>query len=158
FEQFSAGDKLQVQRRGGEVTDAALKWLRASGEPFFAWVHLYDAHTPYDPPPPFRARFAASPYDGELAYVDSCVARLVAALEQSGRLDRTAIAVVADHGEGLGDHGEAEHGLFLYDAVLHVPWIMRLPGRQSPGVVVSSQVRTIDVAPTLAAAAGLSLP
>jgi arylsulfatase A-like enzyme/Tfp pilus assembly protein PilF len=158
FAQFSTGMKLQAQRRGGEVTDAALAWLRAGSQPFFAWVHLYDAHAPYDAPPPFRARFQASPYDGEVAYVDSCIAKLVAALEQSGQLDRTIVAVVADHGEGLGDHGEAEHGLFLYDTVLHVPWIMRLPARDAAGTVVKTQVRTIDVAPTIAAIAGLSLP
>jgi len=158
FAQFSMGMKLQAQRRGGEVTDAALNWLRAAGSPFFVWVHLYDAHAPYDAPAPFRARFQASPYDGEVAYVDSCVARLVAALEQSGQLDRTLVTVVADHGEGLGDHGEAEHGLFLYESVLHVPWIMRLPRRDAAGTVVKPQVRTIDVAPTMAAIAGLAMP
>jgi arylsulfatase A-like enzyme/Tfp pilus assembly protein PilF len=158
FAQFSTGMKLQAQRRGGEVTDAALAWLRAGSQPFFAWVHLYDAHAPYEAPPPFRARFQASPYDGEVAYVDSCIAKLVAALEQSGQLDRTLVVVVADHGEGLGDHGEAEHGLFLYDTVLRVPWIMRLPARDAAGAVVKTQVRTIDVAPTIAAVAGLSLP
>src|SRR5262245_18458988 len=148
--------KLQAQRRGGEVTDAALAWLRSGNQPFFAWVHLYDAHAPYEPPAPFNARFAQSPYDGEVAYVDSCVARLIDALEQSGTLDRTLVAVVADHGEGLGDHGEAEHGLFLYDSVLHVPWVMRLRSHASAGTIVKTQVRTIDVAPTLAAAAGLA--
>jgi choline-sulfatase len=158
FAQFSAGMKLQAQRPAGEVTDAALEWLKTGGQPFFAWVHLYDAHTPYEPPPPFRARFQASPYDGEIAYVDSAIARLVAALEQSGQLDRTLIAVVSDHGEGLGEHGEAEHGLFLYESVLHVPWIMRLPGRDAAGTVVKPQVRTIDVAPTLAGIAGVTLP
>ena len=160
FAQFTAGAKLQAQRRGSEVVDAAVKWLRsgaASAPPFFAWVHLYDAHTPYEAPAPFRARFAASPYDGEIAYVDSCIGRLIGSLEQSGQLDRTVVAVIADHGEGLGEHGEEEHGLFLYDSVLHVPWIMRLPGRESAGTVVKTQVRGIDVAPTLAALAGISM-
>lgn len=158
FAQFTSGSKLQAQRRGGEVADAAVKWLRADagGKPFFAWVHLYDAHTPYDPPPPFRARFADAPYDGEIAYVDSCVAKIVGALEASSQLDRTIVAVVADHGEGLGEHGEQEHGLFLYDSVLHMPWILRLPNRESAGTVVRSQVRAIDVAPTLAALTGAS--
>jgi choline-sulfatase len=159
FAHFSAGAKLQAQRRGGEVVDAALAWLKSTGpQPFFAWVHLYDAHTPYEPPEPFRSRFAATPYDGEIAYADSCVARLVDAIAQRGLADRTAIAVLADHGEGLGDHGEAEHGLFLYESVLHVPWILRLPARESAGVVVNRQVRTIDVAPTLAAIAGSAMP
>jgi len=159
FARYSAGNKLQAQRRGGEVVDEAIKWLRgAAGRPTFAWIHLYDAHAPYDAPAPYRARFATAPYDGEIAYVDSCVARVVAALEETAQLDRSVIAVVADHGEGLGDHGEAEHGLFLYDAVLHVPWILRLPGRESAGTVVASQVRSIDVAPTLTSFGGASLP
>ncbi len=159
FRQFNAGSKLQAQRPGGEVVDAALAWLQNGGDrPFFVWVHLYDAHTPYEAPPPFHARFAAAPYDGEIAYVDSCVARLVSALEAGKQLDRTAVAVMADHGEGLGDHGEAEHGLFLYDAVLRVPWILRLPGRDAAGTVVRTQVRSIDVAPTLAAIAGVTIP
>jgi arylsulfatase A-like enzyme/Tfp pilus assembly protein PilF len=159
FARYSAGNKLQAQRRGGEVVDEAIKWLRtAAGRPAFTWIHLYDAHAPYDAPAPYRTRFATAPYDGEIAYVDSCVARVVATLEEAGQLDRTVIAVIADHGEGLGDHGEAEHGLFLYDAVLHVPWILRLPGRESAGTVVASQVRSIDVAPTLTSFAGASLP
>jgi arylsulfatase A-like enzyme/Tfp pilus assembly protein PilF len=170
FSRFTTGMKLQAQRRGGDVTDAAIKWLRQpsaqlsaqpsalSPQPFFAWVHLYDAHAPYEAPAPFRARFAASPYDGEVAYVDSGIAKIVAALEQSGQLDRTLIAVVADHGEGLGDHGEAEHGLFLYESVLRIPWIMRLPGHDAAGTIVKTQVRAIDVLPTLAAIAGVPPP
>ena len=159
FPGFSDGIKLQVQRRGDAVVDAAVKWLEAgSTQPFFGWVHLYDAHAPYDAPAPFAARFKSSPYDGEVAFIDACIGRLVAALEQSGRLDRTLIAVVADHGESLGEHGEAEHGMFLYESVLHIPWIMRLPGRARAGTIVSGQVRTIDVLPTLAAIAGLPMP
>lgn len=158
FAQFNASMKLQAQRRAADVVDAALKWLRGGNQPFFAWVHLYDAHTPYDPPAPFRARFRAAPYDGEIAYVDSNIGRLIAALEQTGQLDRTLVTVMADHGEGLGDHGEAEHGMFLYDSVLHVPWVMRLPGKDAAGAVVKTQVRSIDVLPTLAAIAGAAVP
>ena len=155
FPGFSGGLKLQVQRRGDAVVDAALKWIEGGGpQPFFGWVHLYDAHAPYDPPAPFAARFTASPYDGEIAYVDACIGRLVAALERSGRLDRTLIALVADHGESLGEHGEQEHGMFLYDGVLRIPWIMRLPGKAHAGVTVADQVRAIDVLPTLAAITG----
>lgn len=166
FAQFRAGSKLQAQRRGGEVVDAALRWLRGPAAaappnrnppPFFAWLHLYDAHAPYEAPPAFRTRFPSSAYDAEVAYVDSCIGRVIAALEQSGELDRTLVSVVADHGEGLGDHGEAEHGLFLYDSVLRIPWIMRLPARDAAGTVVKSQVRTIDVAPTMAALAGIPM-
>src|SRR5262249_36302562 len=99
FAKFSAGAKLQAQRRGGEVADAFIAWLRGNGDSkFVAWAHLYDAHSPYEPPAPFRARFAASPYDGEVAYADSAVARMIAAIEQTGQLDRTLVVVVADHG------------------------------------------------------------
>jgi choline-sulfatase len=159
FPSFSDGMKLQAQRRAAPVVDAAVQWLGRGGpQPFFAWVHLYDAHTPYDAPAPYGARFRASPYDGEIAYVDAAIARLVAALEPGGRLDRTIVSVVSDHGESLGEHGEQEHGMFLYESVLRIPWIMRLPGAAHAGRTVAEQVRTIDVLPTLAALAGLTPP
>lgn len=159
FSGFSDGMKLQVQRRCGEVTNVAVKWLsRGGAQPFFAWVHLYDAHAPYDAPAPFGPRFKAAPYDGEIAYVDSCVGKLVDALEQAGRLDRTIVSVIADHGESLGQHGEQEHGLLLYEPVLRIPWIMRLPPHERAGTIVAEQVRAIDVLPTLAAVAGITPP
>ncbi|HEX3703289.1 MAG TPA: sulfatase-like hydrolase/transferase [Vicinamibacterales bacterium] len=160
FAHFDNADKINARRPGGEVTDAAVHWIDAAPRsgPIFAWVHLYDAHGPYDAPAPYRARFAAAPYDAAIAYVDACIGRIVSALEQTGRLETTIVAVVADHGEGLGEHGEKEHGMFLYDAVLHVPWIMRLPGRQHAGTVVATQVRSIDVMPTLAELAHVSIP
>jgi arylsulfatase A-like enzyme/Tfp pilus assembly protein PilF len=159
FPGFSDSRKLQVQRRGGAVVDAALAWLNLGGaQPFFVWVHLYDAHAPYEAPAPYDARFRASPYDGEVAYLDACIGRLVAALERSGRLDHTLVAVVADHGESLGEHGEQEHGMFLYDGALRIPWIMRLPGRAHAGRTVAEQVRAIDVLPTLASLAGAPPP
>ena len=159
FPGFSDDQKLQVQRRGDAVVDRALQWLEgAAAQPFFGWVHLYDAHAPYEAPAPFGARFRTSPYDGEIAYVDACVGRLIAALERTGRLDRTIVAVVADHGESLGEHGEQEHGMFLYEGALRIPWIMRLPGRAHAGLTITEQVRAIDVLPTLAALAGVALP
>jgi len=159
FERFTSAAKLQARRPAGPVVDDALKWLAAAnGAPFFAWVHLYDAHAPYDAPPAFRSRFPSAPYDGALAYVDASVGRLIDALAQSGQLDHTIVCVVADHGEGLGEHGESEHGFFLYDTTLHVPWILRLPARSHAGAVVTEQVRAIDVTPTLAALAGLPKP
>ena len=169
FPGFSDGLKLQVQRRGDAVVDAAVRWLdqdkgsdtlqgvRPFTRPFFGWVHLYDAHAPYDSPAPFAARFKAAPYDGEIAYVDACIGRLIASLERSGRLDRTLVAVVADHGESLGAHGEDEHGMFLYDEVLRIPWIMRLPARMHAGLTIAEQVRAIDVLPTLTTLAGAAM-
>jgi arylsulfatase A-like enzyme/Flp pilus assembly protein TadD len=159
FERFTSAAKLQARRPAGAVVDDALKWLGSgTSAPFFAWVHLYDAHAPYDAPPAFQTRFPSTPYDGAIAYVDASVGRLVDALQQSGALERTIVCVIADHGEGLGEHGESEHGFFLYDTTLHVPWILRLPERGHAGAVVSEQVRAIDVAPTLAALAGLPKP
>jgi choline-sulfatase len=159
FDGFTSAGKLLARRPAGAVVDDALKWLGgAANVPFFAWVHLYDAHAPYDAPPAFRARFPAAHYDGAIAYVDASVGRLVDALQQSGALERTIVCVVADHGEGLGEHGETEHGFLLYDSTLHVPWIVRMPRRQHAGTVVADQVRAIDVLPTLAALAGLPKP
>jgi choline-sulfatase len=119
--------------------------------PFFVWVHLFDAHDPYDPPGALKARYAAAPYDGEIAAVDRAVGRLV----QAAGAD-TLIVVAADHGEALGDHGEDTHGVFLYDETLHAPLVVRIPGR--PGARVSSRVRLADVAPTILEAAGLPVP
>lgn len=159
FARFDASMKLQAQRRGGAVVDAAIAWLRQpSGQPFFAWVHLYDAHAPYTPPAPFATSFRTRPYDGAIAYVDSSIQRLVSLLEQGGALDNTLVAVIADHGESLGDHGESEHGLFLYEPVLRVPWIVRLPGHALAGHVVEEQVRSIDLVPTVADLIGVTLP
>jgi arylsulfatase A-like enzyme/thioredoxin-like negative regulator of GroEL len=159
FARFDSADKLNARRPGSEVTDAALTWLGGSSDrPFFAWVHLYDAHAPYEAPPPYSTPFKGAPYDGAIAYVDACIGRIVTTLEQRGQFDRTLVAVIADHGESLGEHGEQEHGLFLYDSVLRVPWILRLPGRQHAGTVVATQVRSIDVLPTMAELAGVPVP
>jgi arylsulfatase A-like enzyme/Flp pilus assembly protein TadD len=163
FDSYDAGFRLRrpgedryqtVERRGEEVTARALRWIGAAGPgPWFAWVHLYDAHDPYDPPGDLKQRFAATPYDGEIAAVDPLVGRLAQA---AGRA--AIVAVAADHGEALGDHGEETHGLFLYDGALHVPLVVRLPQGRSAGVRVASRVRLADLAPTLLEAAGLRVP
>jgi arylsulfatase A-like enzyme/parvulin-like peptidyl-prolyl isomerase len=146
------------QRRGGEVMDQALAWLRQSAEPFFLWVHLYDPHAPYDPPEPFASRHAGRPYDGEIAYADLQVGRLLAALERSGRLDRSLVAAIGDHGEGLGDHGEHEHSFFIYGSTLRVPLILRLPGIVPAGATLREPVSQIDLLPTLLDLLGLAAP
>ena len=160
FEDFRQEIKAQVQRPAAAVVDPALAWVRSqpADVPFFAWVHLYDAHTPYAAPAPFGPRFKARPYDGEVAYVDAQVGRLLSALQTSGALDRTIVAVIGDHGEGLGEHGEDDHGIFLYESVLHIPWIMRLPSDGARGRVVREQVRSIDLAPTLLELADVKVP
>jgi arylsulfatase A-like enzyme/tetratricopeptide (TPR) repeat protein len=137
-------------RPAGPVVDAALAWLGGLGaRPFFAWVHLFDPHTPYEPPPPYRERFRDSPYDGEVAYADSQLGRLVEWLERSHEAARTLVVVTSDHGEGLGDHGEDEHQLFVYDSTLRVPLVLSWPGRLPQGRRLGGQVRSIDLLPTL---------
>jgi arylsulfatase A-like enzyme/Tfp pilus assembly protein PilF len=137
---------FEAERRGGEVVDRALAWLREAGaRPFFAWVHLYDAHAPYAPPAPH-----AQTYDGEVEYVDAQVARLLAAIDRKN----TIVVVVGDHGESLGEHGELTHGLLLYEPALHVPLIVAAPSLDPR--VVREAVSTVDVAPTIAKLAGVS--
>ena len=118
------GARLEAERRGAAVVDAALPWLAQTQSPFFLWVHLYDPHAPYDPPGEFLAKAKGNAYDGEVAYADAQVARLVQALKESGRLDSTIVTVTGDHGEGLGDHGEQAHGMLAYDSTLRVPLVI----------------------------------
>jgi choline-sulfatase len=153
-------DRYQsIERRADEVVTRALRWLGGpGGPPFFLWVHLYDAHAPYDPPAPFAARYRSAPYDGEVAYVDHAVGRLVEALEASGRLDELVVVIASDHGEGLGDHGEDTHGVFLYDATIHVPLLLKLPRGRSAGTRVKARVSLVDVAPTVLQAVQLPIP
>lgn len=153
-------DRYQsVERRGETVVDHTLAWLsRLENGPFFLWVHLYDAHDPYDPPEPYKTKFKSAPYDGEIAYADAQVGRLLDALRKHGLYDETLIAVMADHGESLGAHGENTHGVFLYDETLHVPLLIKLALNRAGGTKVESRVGLVDVAPTLLSAAGLSVP
>jgi arylsulfatase A-like enzyme/Tfp pilus assembly protein PilF len=158
FENASGLDA--IQRPGSEVVDQALAWLKADpGTPFFAWVHLYDPHTPYEAPEPFRARFprtAAGAYDAEIAATDAQVGRLLDALELDGRRDETLVVVLADHGEMLGEHGEQTHGFFVYDAAVRIPLIVSGPGL--PSRVVPDQVRIVDVMPTVLDLLGVPVP
>src|SRR6185436_10912150 len=149
-----------VQRPGNQVMDAALHWLEGHKDaPFFAWVHLYDAHTPYEPPEPllseFRNRGLAGLYDGEIAFADEQVARCISWLRKAGLDQKTIIVVLGDHGEGLGNHGEGTHGYFVYDYALHVPFIVVTPFDELRGVRVDPQVSLVDVFPTVLALAGI---
>src|SRR5687767_12704973 len=143
-------DLARVQRPANVVTDAALKWLdEDQSKPFFAWVHFYDAHVSYEPPEPYKSRFAGSPsslYDGEIAFTDSQVGRLLDWVDKKGLSKNTIIVIVGDHGEGLGSHGEEEHGYYVYDYAVRVPFAMKLPGISRR---VPEQVRTIDIFPTV---------
>jgi arylsulfatase A-like enzyme/tetratricopeptide (TPR) repeat protein len=146
----------QIQRPGPETLAAAAAWLDTlSDDRFFLFFHLYEPHAPYTPP----ARFASlEPYDGEVAYADEIVGQLFDRLKARGWYRNATIVLLGDHGEGLGDHGEAEHGLFLYNDTLHVPLIVKLPGDRSAGRRVSDPVQHIDLLPTLAHLSGLAAP
>jgi arylsulfatase A-like enzyme/Tfp pilus assembly protein PilF len=139
------------ERTADEVLGAAEAFLRGRDlkEPFFLWVHLFDAHTPYEAPEPFRSRFAGDPYGAEIAYLDAALGGFLDSLRRQGLLDRSVVSVIADHGEGLGEHGESTHGALVYESTLRVPWILRLPGGRLSGLVVDAPVRSLDVAPTL---------
>ncbi len=148
-----------VERRGMAVVDSASAWLDQHPQgPFFLWLHFYDPHDPYDPPPPFKAQYAASPYDGEIAYVDFAVGKLLTTLRSRGLYDQSLIVVVADHGEAFGEHGEWSHGLFLYDETIHVPLLIKLPSAGSGRRLIESRVGLVDIAPTLLQEVGIAAP
>ena len=156
--QFETQNPGTIQRRAGETVDHLLAWFKtynsrtAAAKPFFVWLHLYDPHSPYDPPEPFHTRYAGHLYDGEIAYADSQLGRLFDYLHKTGAYNQTLIVMLSDHGESLGEHGEDEHGFFIYRSTLRVPLILKLPrspGMKDEGRVVHAPVGTIDVAPTL---------
>jgi choline-sulfatase len=153
-------DLAGVQRPADEVMDAALAWLESHKEhPFFAWIHLYDPHTPYEPPEPFASRYRdrgpRGLYDGEIAFADEQVGRFVSWLRADAIDEKTVLAIMGDHGEGLGSHGEGNHGYFLYDYAVHVPFLVVTPFAELAGVRVESQVSAVDVFPTLLDLAGI---
>jgi choline-sulfatase len=151
----------RVERRGMDVVQRAESWL--SSHPAghdFVWVHLYDPHDPYEPPAPYSQLYKDHLYDGEIAYADSALANFMAYLRKHGRYENSLIVIVGDHGEGLGEHGENTHGIFLYDSTTHVPLILKLPvaSAAGKGKVVDAQVRTTDILPTVLDLVGTSVP
>lgn len=143
------------QRPADEVVADALSWLAGVDGPAFVWVHLFDAHFPYAPPEPFRAEYAGRPYEGEIAFADQQLGRLVAALD--ARAGDPVVVVTADHGEGLGDGGEPTHGFLLHDPTVRVPLVLAGPG-VTWGAREERVVSHVDIAPTLLALAGLPVP
>jgi len=142
-------------RRGNLTTNLAKDWIaRNDGKPFFMFLHLYDPHTPYDPPPPFGAR-ARSPYDGEIAYVDSLMEDFFKFLKKRGIYDRAIIVFTSDHGEGLGEHGEDEHGILAYREGIQVPMIVKMPGSALAGQRRSQPVGLFDITPSILASLDL---
>jgi choline-sulfatase len=146
-----------VDRRAGDSVTRALAWLKKNPhKPFFFWLHLYDPHSPYDPPEPYRTQYESHPYDGEIAYADHELGRLIAWLKQAQVYNRTLIVFLSDHGESLGEHGEQEHGFFVYNATVHVPLIVKPPaGSGLRPAKVSRAVETTAVAPTLVGLTGV---
>ena len=148
-----------IQRPGNEVVDKALPWIDSvKDRRFFAWIHLYDPHTPYDPPEPFKTEYKGHPYRGEVAFTDAQVGRVISFLEERGLLEKTVVAVLGDHGESLGDHGEESHGFFVYESVTHVPFIVHAPFSKTGARVVEDPVRIVDLTPTLLDLAGVAVP
>lgn len=140
----------RVERRAVDVMQHAQTWMTAHpAGPHFVWIHLYDPHDPYEPPPPYSQTYKDRLYDGEIAYTDSVLGGFIGYLKKIGRYDNALIVVVGDHGEGLGEHHEDTHGIFLYDSTIHVPLILKLPAQGHPNQVVKAQVRTTDILPTV---------
>lgn len=148
----------EIERAGTATAAAAQHWIDGQGKkPFFYFLHLYEPHAPYDAPEPFRSASRTS-YDAEVAYADSIIGAFLDHLRASGDYDRSIVVLLSDHGEGLGQHGEQEHGLFLYREVLHVPLVIKLPQGRAAGTSVDDAVGLIDLLPTLVRLAGLTVP
>jgi len=148
-----------VKRTAPEVVRRGLAWLEHEGgaKPFFLWLHFYDAHLPYTPPAALRARFPGRPYDAAIAEIDATLGRFLATGKAQGWLANTTIVVLADHGEGLGEHGESTHGFFIYDATMRIPLLIRPAGSTQPHLV-TAPTSIVDVAPTLLSLSHLPIP
>jgi arylsulfatase A-like enzyme/Tfp pilus assembly protein PilF len=163
-------DRMTRTTPGGEVTDrerpadavvrSALEWIEAQPAKWFAWVHVYDPHEPYQPPGAFASRFASEPYLGEVAWTDESLGLLFAKLRQHSR--PTLVVVTGDHGESLGEHGERTHSLFAYESTLHVPLIISeidpASGAEMRPRVIDAPARHVDILPTILASTGAALP
>lgn len=158
FSRLEEANLDQMERPGNVVLDHALDWLNANwNKKFFLWVHLYDPHHPYVPPEPFRTQYADRPYDGEIAFDDAQVGRLLQFLKSKGVYEKSVIVLAGDHGESLGEHGEKTHGFFIYNATLHVPLIVHLPQKAQLDVV-TDPVSLVDIMPTILATVGVDVP
>jgi arylsulfatase A-like enzyme/Flp pilus assembly protein TadD len=147
------------ERRAATVNEALFGWIEGAPRgPLFLWVHYFDPHARYEPPSPFDRQFAAAPYDGEIASVDGALGTLLERLERRAGRENLSVILTSDHGESLGEHGEATHGLFVYESTLHVPLILWSPGRIPAGVTVSEPVSVIDIFDTALELAGVDLP
>ncbi len=158
FNRLQESNLEEMERPGNLVADVALDWLGKNRKnKFFLWMHLYDPHYPYRPPAPYSEQYKDRPYDGEIAFADAQVGRLIAFLKANGLYLHSVVVLAGDHGESLGEHAEKNHGFFIYNATLHVPMIIHLPGSSSPKVV-SDLVSLADVMPTILKALNFDVP
>jgi arylsulfatase A-like enzyme/Flp pilus assembly protein TadD len=162
FSRLDEANLDEMERPGNIVADEALDWLgKNSQKKFFLWMHLYDPHFPYHPPEPYSREYAAQPYNGEIAFADEQVGRLLRFLKEKGIYQNTLIVLCGDHGESLGEHGEKTHGFFIYNATMHVPLIIRLPEglpENAAARVIADPVSLVDLMPTVLGAVGLEIP
>jgi arylsulfatase A-like enzyme/Flp pilus assembly protein TadD len=159
FYDDQVGDNPTRERSATETARTLEEWASTAKEkPVFLFLHLFEPHAPYTPPEPFASQYANVPYDGEIAAADAAVGGFVTYLKRAGLYDRALIVFLSDHGEGLGDHGEEEHGVFLYREVIRVPLFLKLPGARDAGRRVASPVGLTDIFPTILSAAGLPVP
>ncbi len=148
-----------VQRRGDDVIDQALLWIEDhKANPFFTWIHLYDPHTPYEPPSPYKEQYPNRPYVGEIAYTDSQLARLWQYLEEENLIENTILIFASDHGESLGAHNENAHGFFIYQESVHVPLIIVTPFESLQGLSRTGVVSLVDIMPTMLEMANIPVP
>jgi arylsulfatase A-like enzyme len=144
------------ERDAIDITSHGANFIRVhADDPFFLWLHYFDPHAFYAPPPPWNSRFSDAPYFSEIHFMDYHVGKLLAELRHQGIAERTLVVITADHGEGLGEHGELTHSYYVYDSTMRVPLIVALPGTLEPGRRVAQPVRTADIAPTVLELAGL---
>lgn len=149
----------ELQRPGDQTAAIAETWIGRQGDrPFFFFFHIYEPHAPYTPAEPFREKYASNPYDGEIATADSIVGGFIDFLKSKKIYDRAIIVLMSDHGEGLMEHGEPEHGVFLYREDIHVPLMMKLPGGASGNSTIKAPAALIDIFPTLAALTDVKPP
>lgn len=157
FSRLDEANLDEMERPGNVVADTALDWLaKNSQNPFFLWMHLYDPHFPYRPPEPYATEYASRLYDGEIAFADEQVGRLIRYLKEKRIYDNTIVVLSGDHGESLGEHGEKTHGFFIYNSTMHVPLIIKRP-KAAPGVVLGL-VSLVDLMPTVLDAVGVEIP
>ncbi|MEK6775300.1 MAG: sulfatase-like hydrolase/transferase [bacterium] len=151
--------KPLLERQGDKTTEAAIEWLRKNqSRKFFLWLHFFDPHFSYSPPSPYKDEYAQTPYDGEVAFTDECLGRIFSTLKESGMDKKTLIILTADHGEGLQEHGEANHSYFVYESTLHIPLIFSAPAVLPRERRVHGIVRSIDILPTTLDFLGFKIP